>query len=139
MKPAVAAAYRREMAKARAALDAGDDARAFASLERAHIVAQRWLWPHLVTHWLMLRRGWGRRDAREVVGQLLRLAASFPGWLTGWVPKGNTGGSNVSALRPMPLPADLRDLLAGHDVRRDVAIRVPLLVALLVTLASTWY
>jgi hypothetical protein len=28
-----------------------------------------------------------------------------------WVPIGNTGGARVSALRPMPLPDDLRALL----------------------------
>jgi hypothetical protein len=29
-----------------------------------------------------------------------------------WVPEGNTGGANVSAIQPMPIPADLRDLLS---------------------------
>jgi hypothetical protein len=30
-----------------------------------------------------------------------------------WVPVGNTGGANVSAFRPMPVPEDLQRLLEG--------------------------
>ena len=32
------------------------------------------------------------------------------------VPRGNTGGANVSATRPLPIPQDLNDLLK-HDRR----------------------
>jgi hypothetical protein len=28
-----------------------------------------------------------------------------------WVPVGNTGGANVSAMRPMPVPSDLQAIL----------------------------
>jgi hypothetical protein len=28
-----------------------------------------------------------------------------------WVPVGNTGGANVSAARPMPVPSDLQAIL----------------------------
>jgi Protein of unknown function (DUF3703) len=30
-----------------------------------------------------------------------------------WVPLGNTGGANVSALKPMPIPDDLKQVLFG--------------------------
>ena len=36
-----------------------------------------------------------------------------------WVPAGNTGGANVSAMRPMPVPPDLQALL--DSVRRRSA------------------
>jgi hypothetical protein len=32
------------------------------------------------------------------------------------VPVGNTGGANVSALRPMPVPEELRRLLDGDQL-----------------------
>jgi hypothetical protein len=61
-------------------------------------------------HALMLRVGWARRDAREVAGQLARLVAAAL-MSKVWVPAGNTGGANVGALRPMPVPEDIARLL----------------------------
>lgn len=128
------------MSNARAARDRGELQAAFAELERAHILGQRFLWPHIVTHLAMLRIGWLSRDWREVIGQLLRLVATLPGWLSGWVPKGNPGGASVSALKPMPIPADLQPLLADFEVGRDVAIRLIAysLIALLGLGALAW-
>lgn len=82
----------------------------FHHLERAHILGQRSYFPHVKSHWWMLKVGWKRSDPRELVGQLLRILASA-GSLLGWVPEGNTGGANVSALAPMPTPDDLALLL----------------------------
>ncbi|MEW5688214.1 MAG: DUF3703 domain-containing protein [Pseudomonadota bacterium] len=104
------AAYATEAAAAREALADGDLDAAFARLERAHILGQPWAGAHSWTHWMMLRVGWRRRDAREVAGQLLRLAAGGVfSWL-GRAPAGNTGGADVSAFRPMPYPEDLEAL-----------------------------
>ena len=58
-----------------------------------------------------LREAASRRDAHEIVGQLLRLVVAAPGSWTGRYPVGNTGGADVSALRPMPVPDDLRAML----------------------------
>lgn len=105
------AAYRREAALARAAFAAGDLDGAFARLERAHVLGQPWAGPHSWTHWMMLRIGWRRGDAREVRGQVLRLAAGgLLSWL-GRAPTGNTGGADVDPERPMPPPADLAPLV----------------------------
>ena len=57
-----------------------------------------------------------RHDRREVVGQLLRLVVAAPGSLSGRYPVGNTGGADVSALQPMPIPEDLRAVLEGLDM-----------------------
>ena len=58
----------------------------------------------------MLRAGIEGRDARQVLGQLTRVVAA--GLFSRiWVPIGNTGLADVSALRPMPVPEDLRALL----------------------------
>ncbi len=114
------------MTRAKAALAQNELDAAFASLERAHILGQRYLIAHIVTHVWMLRVAIRRRDAREIAGQILRLFATFPGYVFGWVPKGNTGGTSVSPLKPMPLPEDLREVLADFNVWRDVRKRVAL-------------
>jgi hypothetical protein len=63
----------------------------------------------------MLKLGASMGDFREVFGQLSRiLAASVFSRI--WVPIGNTGRANVSAMKPMPIPDDLRILLQRSDV-----------------------
>jgi len=37
------------------------------------------------------------------------MLAVAPAAIFRWVPIGNTGGANVSALKPMPIPADLAE------------------------------
>lgn len=106
--------FEREMSAMREAYAARNFDASFHHLERAHILGQRHFVPHLWTHWWMLKIGTRRKDIREIFGQCLRLAAVFPASLFGWVPVGNTGGANVSALKPMPIPDDLEDLLRSE-------------------------
>ena len=68
---------------------------------------------HVRTHLAMLSYGLRHRDRREVIGQLVRLVVAAPGSWTGRYPGGNTGGANVSALRPMSIPDDLREVVDG--------------------------
>jgi hypothetical protein len=110
LRPHQRAAYDAEMAAAQSAERVGDLAIAFAHLERAHILGQRNTWAHTRAHLHMLRIGWRRRDLRELLGQLLRIPAALTKSLI-WVPAGNTGGANVSAIKPMPIPADLKPFL----------------------------
>jgi len=98
------------------AVSAGDTAVAWTALERAHILAQPRLVPHLRVHALMLRHAIATRDRREVLGQLARLALAPLGAATGRIPVGNTGRASVSAFRPMPIPSDLRDAV-GEERR----------------------
>ena len=93
---------------------AGRLAMAWHNLERAHILAQTQLWPHLEAHSKMLRFALRLRDWREAVGQLIRLALAPLGNVTGRLPLGNTGRSNVSAFLSMDLPPDLRAVLDPH-------------------------
>lgn len=113
MKPALRAAFRQEVDLARAHDAAGAFDLAFHHLERAHILSQRYAFAHAGVHLRMARVGWKRRDAREVRGQLLRFPAALL-FSRIWVPLGNTGGANVSALQPMPLPDDLRAVLEAE-------------------------
>ncbi len=81
-------------------------------LEAAHVVGQTRFRPHLETHWLMLGQAWRTRDAREGAGQVLRLLLVPLGHLTGRLPIGNPGRSQVSALRPMAVRADIAEAIA---------------------------
>lgn len=99
---------RARAASARRERDFGEEWR---HLERAHILSQPMAVPHIRTHLDMLGYAVRRRDPRELGGQLLRLVLAGPGSVTGRYPVGNTGGANVSAFRPMPIPDDLGVLL----------------------------
>jgi hypothetical protein len=86
-------------------------------LERAHILSQPRAGPHVRTHLAMLGSALRRRDAHEIFGQLARLVVAGPGSWTGRYPVGNTGGADVSALQPMPVPDDLRAIVEAHSAR----------------------
>ena len=104
-----------ELARARRARREGRLDEAFACLERAHVIGQYWIGPHLLSHWEMLRVGLLRLDGREIFGQLLRLALVVPGTWLGRLPDGNTGGANVNAFRKMPVDPELARLLAERE------------------------
>lgn len=110
MMPSIAEAFDHEwIAAAQARLDGNLDS-AFHHLERAHILSQRITRLHVQSHVGMLAIGWQRRDGREVTGQLARIVAALL-FSRIWVPDGNTGGANVSALKPLPIPGDLDAIL----------------------------
>ena len=116
MRPLLREAYESEMSKARRFAKSGDLGAALLCLQRAHILGQRGTGPHIRAHWEMLRIGWLRNDRREVLGQVSRLlAATLFTWL--WVPEGNTGATDVSAFKRMPVSPDLRRLM--EKGRRD--------------------
>ncbi len=94
-------AFNEAFATARTLYRAGDLQAAFSLLERAHLLGQRQLGRHWAVHVWMLRIGWRRGDLGEV--------------LTGRLPVGNTGGSNVSAFASLPVPPDLQTLLTEED------------------------
>ena len=110
-------AFDGEWAAARSARRAGDCDRAFHHLERAHILSQRRTWLHVKSHIGMWQIGWLRSDWRELIGQSTRIVAALL-FSRIWVPIGNTGGANVSALKPMPLPPDLEAVLNAD--RREI-------------------
>jgi len=108
-------AFEAAMAEAAKHRAAGDTKRAFAALERAHVLGQIDFVPHLRVHWQMLRAGWAAGDRREVTGQLIRIALVPVGHLVGRLPAGNTGGANVSAFKPMAIPPELERLIRDRD------------------------
>jgi len=84
---------------------------AFYHLERAHVLGQSITVEHTRVHWLMLKIGWRQRNAREVIGQLLRIVGAFTKTPFGIYPTGNTGSANVWFFKPMPVPNDLEKII----------------------------
>jgi hypothetical protein len=106
----------RELGAARAARRLGNAATAFSRLERAHVLGQAATLLHVRVHWHMLLWGLRERSAKEALGQALRIAGAAVMTPFGLVPRGNTGGTNVSPFKPMPIPRDLQRLI---DAARD--------------------
>ncbi len=80
----------------------------FHHFERAHVLGQHYVMPHVRTHIWMLVIGLRTGNFKEVMGQLLRVPLAIIGSATGKVPLGNTGGANVKLTKPMPIPDDLQ-------------------------------
>ena len=110
MNEALRTAYVAELSAAKAATIGGKAEVAFHHLERAHILSQRHTWEHVHVHWLMLRLGASVRAWGEVLGQVSRIVAAAV-FSRIWVPIGNTGRANVSAVKPIAIPDDLRSVL----------------------------
>ncbi|MDP3653382.1 MAG: DUF3703 domain-containing protein [Rhodoferax sp.] len=109
MKSLQMQAFDKEIQRVRDALANRDDDCAYQHLERAHILGQRYVWPHTLTHFLFLLIGYRRRDYREILGQLARIPIGMLGSALNMAPTGNTGGANVSMFKKMPIPDDLQE------------------------------
>ena len=110
-------AWHDEMDRARVARRGGETHAEWRHLERAHILSQPLAAPHLRTHAAMFGAAWRQRDVHELAGQAVRLLLAVPGTVSGRYPVGNTGGTDVSAFQPMPVPDDLRSLLVSEGLR----------------------
>lgn len=103
MTPRLKKAFEAEMAAARQLYQKGQLSPAFAHLEIAHVLGQRHVVPHVRSHWLMLKIGLRRRSAKEVVGQVICIVLGALGSAVGVVPTGNTGGTNISMFKRLPI------------------------------------
>lgn len=84
---------------------------AFACLENAHVLGQRSTRWHTAAHIAMLKWAITQKDPKEALGQTLRIVGAVTKTALGWVPTGNTGGTNVSPFRPMPLSKNHQAIL----------------------------
>ena len=107
----IRASVQQELDAARLADVSGNPAGAFRHLERAHVLGQASMVEHLRVHWRMFAWGVRHRKPSEVAGQVWRLLGALLATPLGWLPEGNTGGANVSGLRPLPIPEDLQRLI----------------------------
>ena len=111
MSPRHREAFEREMAAARELRSAGDLARAFASLQRAHVLGQRFVGAHVRVHGAMLALSLAQKDFAAAWGQLVRIALGALGSAVGRVPVGNTGGSDISMFEELPIEPELAELM----------------------------
>ncbi len=88
-----------------------DPAGSFTHLERAHVLGQSSTRLHVTAHWQMLKWAVQNGSVSEFVGQVMRIVGAATKTAIGWVPEGNTGGSNVSPFRRMPMPGDLAAII----------------------------
>lgn len=84
---------------------------AWSHLERAHILGQYFVVPHLETHWLMMTLAFKTLNYREMFAQVPRLLLAAPGSLTGKAPKGNPGSGRIGIFTPNEIPKDLIEIL----------------------------
>ncbi|GIZ51908.1 DUF3703 domain-containing protein [Noviherbaspirillum aridicola] len=111
MRSELRAAFDAEMAVAIDLYRKGRLGQSFGRLETAHVLGQRHVMPHVVTHWWMLKIGLKRRATSEVVGQAVRIVLGALGSAVGVVPVGNTGGTNISMFKRLPIDDGLRRLI----------------------------
>ncbi|MGE3608589.1 MAG: DUF3703 domain-containing protein [Bacteriovoracaceae bacterium] len=79
-------------------------------LGRAHILSQKSIFAHLAVHFIMFMYAFGKRDYREMRGQVLRFFVVVPGHLLGKVPLGNTGWSTMKLTETGSIPEDLKQI-----------------------------
>ena len=90
---------------------AQDPSNGFEHLERAHVLGQASTREHVRVHWRMLTWALSHRDAKEFFGQTVRIIGAATKTFIGFVPSGNTGGANVSAVKPMPVDPELAAII----------------------------
>jgi ABC-type siderophore export system fused ATPase/permease subunit len=111
MKAELRKAFEAEMAVARSRYKKGQLNQASMHLETAHVLGQRYLLPHVETHWWMLKIGHKQGAVSEVVGQAIRIVLGALGSAVGIVPTGNTGGTDISMFKQLPLDPSLTEFL----------------------------
>jgi hypothetical protein len=74
----------------------------FYHFENAHVLGQSHLYRHTLSHYWLLFWGIKTKSVKEIIGQTSRIIPSLLFTLI-WVPKGNTGGSNISPMKILPI------------------------------------
>lgn len=107
MNPVQRAAFDNEIALAKEFIAKGRLEAGFAHLERAHVIGQVFVVPHATSHWLMLRAELRKGRVMAVFGQVVRVVLGVPGSAAGVVPVGNTGGTDISMFKRIPIAPGL--------------------------------
>ena len=106
--------FNTEIVRAKRHYFSGDLEAGFVHLERAHILGQTEVLPHVTVHWLMFLFELRQRRPAAVVGQAVRIVLGALGSAVGIVPIGNTGGTNISMFKRMPVAQDLQSIIDGR-------------------------
>ena len=107
-------AFRQEIASARSFIRERRFEEAFIHLQRAHVLGQERVSSHVLSHWHMLGLAFRRRQPKAALGQIVRIVLGALGSAVGSVPTGNTGGSDVSMFKRMPIDAELLSIMQGR-------------------------
>ena len=89
----------------------------FQHLERAHVIGQESTIQHVRVHWHMLLFSVRNRRPNEFFGQIFRILGAASKTAAGLVPRGNTGGSNISPFKKLPIPNDLQAVIDSAKQR----------------------
>ena len=107
-----------EMTLARELMERGNLDGAIGHLERAHVLGQAHAGWHVLAHWLMLEIAIRRHQGTAALGQAVRIDLGAIGSAVGFVPTGNTGGSDVSMFAHMPIAPELMRVMQTTDLER---------------------
>ncbi|HKE45434.1 MAG TPA: DUF3703 domain-containing protein [Steroidobacteraceae bacterium] len=113
MNPVCSAAFDREIARAKELIARDELDASFPHLERAHVIGQAFVVPHVTSHWLMLTVELRRGRLVAVLGQVARIVLGMLGSAVGVVPVGNTGGTDISMFKRMPVEPELQKIIDG--------------------------
>lgn len=100
-------AFKRQLQLGKMALKSKRFKVSFYHFENAHILGQKHWYSHTVSHYWMLLHGIHSKNFKEILGQITRILASLI-FTNIWVPKGNTGGANISPIKPIPIRKELQ-------------------------------
>ncbi len=109
---------KKELELASMSQSVGDNQKQFMHLENAHVLGQTSMYWHTYVHWQMLKWGVKNKSYKEVLGQVFRIIGAITKTPFGLLPKGNTGGANVSPFKPMPLKPEHAKLLSEQRNRK---------------------
>lgn len=107
----IASCVNSELAKAKHAKSVGDARLEFTHLERAHVLGQESTYWHVKVHFMMLAWALRNTSMREIIGQVVRIIGAIVVTPLGLVPIGNTGGSDISPFKKMPIDPKLELLI----------------------------
>jgi hypothetical protein len=115
MNPKQRGAFEHELDLARGHIAGGRPDHAVPHLERAHVIGQREVGPHVQVHWIMFRMALEARDVGAAVGQAVRIVLGALGSAVGVVPTGNTGGTNISMFKRLPIDPELERIMKDES------------------------
>lgn len=91
----------------------------FTHLENAHVLGQASTLLHTKVHILMLFWAVRQVNIKEFLGQVMRIIGAATKTAIGLVPLGNTGGTNVSPFKVLPLSPKHTNILTQANDRTD--------------------
>lgn len=102
----------KEIGLAQQARIQGDAAIEFTHLENAHVLGQASTYLHTKVHLLMLFWAIRQFNFKEALGQVMRIIGAATKTAVGFIPAGNTGGTNVSPFKVLPVSPKLATIIA---------------------------